>query len=191
MKRNLKPRIFFFLMIFLGLIAPRETRAQADSQQEIGRLEARVANLEHYVDSLTQNINQQFQFINNKTVKIDLFSKSFQKVETNSGIFLVSIESVKEEGNGYKFGIKIGNISNADYNGFRLRLRWGKDWDPKLFDSIAAWRNSLTGIEYKFTGRLASGNWTNALLTVTPAKWEQLRYAELEMDVEAVELISK
>ena len=179
----------FFLILTLLFFSPRAF-AQPD-QEMILQLENRVANLENYIDELTASMNQQLQFINNKTIKIDLFSKDFQAVNTNSGIFLVSVDSVKQEGAGYKFGLKIGNISPADYTGFKLRLRWGKEWTPQLFKTLTEWRNSLQGLEYSFNGKLPASSWTTVDLTVTPAEWEQLRYAELEMDVASVELISQ
>ena len=165
--------------------------AQEELKEQLLQLESRVISLEQYVDQLATGVDQQLQFANRRTVQIDLFSKSFQEVKTNAGTFLVSVAKILQKEEGYNIALKIGNISHAAYSGFKLRLRWGKAWNPQIFKTLNEWRNSLTGIEYEFSGRLNEGTWTEAELHVAPATWEQLRYAELEMDVKTVELISQ
>ena len=126
-----------------------------------------------------------------KSITIDMNYKGFQRLDTDLGSFLVSVDGITPYLNGYKLNIAIGNPSMVEFNGFTLKMQWGKAFDPNGKVTSADWKESLKSKEVKFTEHLKPGHWNKIDLALAPAKPEQLKYIEIEMEVNHVLLTSE
>jgi hypothetical protein len=171
--------------------------------QDAANLEARVAALEKYVNELTPQLNDftrglyhdldwRMKTMSDKVAVLNLVSQQFSRVSSNAGDLLVSIDRRERLGNGYRLVIKIGNPHAASFGDIRLRLYWGKNWDPKnLKPTYEEWRNSLTGAEYSFAGPLEPGMWTEVTVDLAYDSALPFEYIECEMQVGSIKLTTK
>ncbi len=162
--------------------------AQEELPAQIDYLGQRVSALEEYVTELPDGLETQMKFYTREIIKLSFSSKNYQAISTNSGTFLVAVDELKRGQDGYSLMVKVGNMSDANFQGFAIRLRWGAAWDAKGKDSYAQWRKTLTQSEFKFNGKLERGVWTPIELVLGPLIKEQLGHLEMEMDVNSVEL---
>ena len=190
---------FLFAMAMLGMCV----WCHAAQAQEAGNLESRVATLEKYVDQLAPQLNdftrglyrdldQRMKVMADKVAVMNLVSQQFSRVSSNAGDFLVSIDRRERLDNGHRLVLKIGNPHAASFGDVRLRLYWGKNWDPKnVKPSYEEWRNSLVGAEYAFAGPLEPGVWTEVTVDLTYDPALPFEYLECEMQVGSVKLMAK
>lgn len=171
--------------------------------EKTDELERRLANLEGYIQGLpTQltdfskgiysDLDQRMKFAADKVVGLNIVSKQFSKVETNAGDFLLAVDQREKTANGYRLVLKIGNPHSATYSNFKLRLFWGKNWDPSFVKpSYEEWRGSLVGAEYSFAGPAEPGVWTPVTVDLVAPAGQPFEYLECEMSVGAIELQMK
>ena len=145
-------------------------------------------SLQDYSKELQAGIEERLQDLDDRVVTLNLISKGYKKVETNSGILLISIQDVKRLNDGYRLVLHIGNPNFASYHGIKLRLRWGEKWEPGTTQSYLDWRKSLIGAEYQFNGKLDQGTWTEMSVDVSPATTKMLEHIECSMEADSVQL---
>ncbi len=160
----------------------------AFSPDAFGDLEERVHSLEEYAQRLSDGLEYQIRFMGNKTIRLSIISKNYQAIATNSGTFLVAVDDLQHTVNGYTMQVRIGNISAADFGGFKIVLRMGNLWDPKSSLTYEDWRNSLKEFEFNFQGKLSASTWTPVEIILGSIPKELLAYIEMEMTVNSVEL---
>ena len=192
-----RKQIALSVCVFFLAVSP--VLAQEDADQRISAMEARVKALEEYVEKLNTNLetfskellNQidiKVKSGNDKVVAINPVSKTFTKVETNSGMFLIAVNKFQRMEEGYRLLLNIGNPNAAQYSGMRFKLHWGKKWDADSIIKYEDWRASLMNGEYTYGGELSPGEWSEVTIDLTPAGANQLEYIELEMEVDSVQL---
>ena len=76
--------------------------------------------------------------------------QGFQRLDTELGPFLVSVEGIIPYLNGHKLSLNIGNPSMSEFNGFTLKAKWGETFKPKGEVTYADWEESLKSKEEKF-----------------------------------------
>ena len=145
-------------------------------------------NLDAYTQQLQESLDDQLAGQQDRKVILDTRSHAFQKVVTNTGIFLISVDKMEAVSNGYRLYLQIGNINYADFRNFTLRLIWGAPWNAGSKLSREQWRQSLMGAEYSFEGRLEKGKWNSVEVDLIPASAQQMEYIECEMGVASIEL---
>ncbi len=149
------------------------------------------ASLESYSKSLQQQVNSHLETLRKDSVVLDLNTQAFQSVDTNGGRFLVSVDRVEKMPSGaFRIYLNIGNINFADYNGFKIKLIWGKKFYPGFAQKMSDWRETLRGAEYTFEGALIMGSWNQVEIDIEAADSGELAHVEFEMTVLSVELQS-
>lgn len=143
-------------------------------RNDISDLDSRVAMLEISKDPY-------------KTVVLEPSEKGYQRLDSDCGIFLVSVQEVKPYLDGCKITFHIGNPSAVLYSGFRLKMRWGKRREKG--EKISNWLKQLQEKEQKFTEELKPGWWNKVVVTVSPAKPDQFGYLDLSMETDIVKLL--
>ena len=140
-------------------------------QSEIDDLSLRVLELES-----NQNLY--------KSIYLDTsHPKTYQRIETITGIFLIMFSDITPYLEGYKINLLIGNPSSAMYKGFTLKITWGKKFDSKQM-KYREWKESLKHKNFSFVDTLMSGTWNKAQVIISPAKPEELGWLALEMDTD-------
>ncbi len=150
------------------------------------------SSLNKYYLKLQDNLNQKLNSINNRVVALDTSGKTFQRLDTDAGIFLVSIEKTEKIENGIRLHINIGNINFADFTDYKIKLLWGKKWTGgELGDSYTIWRQSLVGAEFHFQGVLTKGMWNPVNLDLVPANSIDVEFVECSILVSTAILENK
>ena len=198
-------RMLLLTLLCFGMPAVVTSVVGADefTDQKIAQLEAKVAALEEYMEDLAPRLNnfskdlydtvdQRMRFSSDKVVVLNPISKKFAKIETNAGDFLIAVENMSKIRNGYRLTFRIGNPSTATFSNIKLRLLWGRRWDPKnVRPTYEDWRKSLVGAEFTFNGTLTPNAWTQVSVDATPANIRQFDHLECEMTIGSVELMSQ
>lgn len=146
------------------------------------------ASLENYSQKLQSNLDERLSGTNRQVVILNPYSKAYQSIETNTGIFLISVGKVEPLAEGIRLHLNIGNPNYADYQNFKLKLIWGSKWSGGYATTHEQWRQSLNGAEYTFQGKLEKGKWNTVTVDLNPTDGRQLGYLECEMTVSSVEL---
>ena len=186
----------YFTAIFIGflVVLPIKTAQAANAlEEQVEVLEARVQALENYIDklpstmkdfskSVTNNMDMRVKEATSDVILLNPVSNKFSKIETNVGTFLISVNRMEKTDKGYLLYLFVGNPYAIKYTGAKIRLLWGKKWDPSYAKiSFEGWRQSLTGAQYSFDGALDPGKWTEIAVDLSPV--ESLEYVECEMSV--------
>lgn len=131
-----------------------------------------------------------------KTASFDVASaKGYQRLDTTTGSFLVSLENAQPYLNGYKLTFHIGNPSAAEYEGFKLTTKWGPEMDVEKVGTddsyFEKWQAAQHEKTTSFTEQLRPGTWNRVQVVVAPATAEQLSNLELSMETNTVLLLKK
>lgn len=176
-----------------------ESRSQK-LEQEITNIQQRMSVFEQKNDFLERNNIRLEAKVDAheilehgfKTALLDPSSKGYQRIDTASGFFLISLKDIRPYLNGYKLILHIGNPSSATYSGFTLKTKWGRKFDstqtqsdPSAFDN---WEKSLQQKEAPFTEEIKPASWNKIEFIISPAKSEELGYLELSMETNIVKL---
>lgn len=145
-------------------------------EQTISEIETRVATLEFSKDPYESAVFYPS-------------SKGYQRIDTNCGYFLVSLNEIKPYADGCKVILHVGNPSMVTYSGFILKAKWGKRFEKG--EKFIDWVNSLKEKEEKFTQELSPGRWNKIELIVSPAKPEQVSYLKVSMETDVVSLLKR
>lgn len=148
-------------------------------------------SLERYSKSLQFDLENRFAALDKKKVILDPYSQSFQRVDTNTGIFLISISKVTKTDRGLRLHLNVGNPNFADYKDFKVKLFWGPAWSEGGRQSYEEWRGSLTGTEFSFKGLLQKGMWNPVEVDIGAMSERDIEYIECEMEVLSVEMSLK
>lgn len=169
----------------------RPTLADFSTQLEEGikkYTEGLENSLTDYSQALQKNLEERLQGLTYQKVYLNPSSNAFQRIETNVGSFLIAVQKISAIQNGYHLTLNIANPNYADYKDFKLRLVWGRKWEPGDAVPYEKWRQSLTGAEFSFQGALEKGVWNTVEVDLTPAQEGQLAHIECEMEVTGVEM---
>lgn len=152
-------------------------REIASLRKSLGSLNGRIFRVE-----INQNANQMVSF--------DLTSRSFQRLDTSTGSFLVSILEASPYLDGYRVVLSIGNPSFATYTGFRLTIKWNRnyDWEKYSEGSYEAWNKDLREKEVTFPDSLKPGAWNRVEVLLPSTKGDELGYFVLSMATDTVSL---
>ncbi|MEW6408644.1 MAG: hypothetical protein AB1488_00830 [Nitrospirota bacterium] len=110
------------ILLFSGYSECSEKRSSS-IEQRISDLELKIYKINLEMSDLKFKI----EMLIRKSVVLDPSSlKHYERIDTSSGFFLISLEDVTPYLDGYKLILSIGNPSSATYAGFTLRVKWGK-----------------------------------------------------------------
>ncbi len=199
MKSNKFLLIGFILLGLISVGAKDNTSSQVtgsssqDLRSRVTALEVSTrklqASMNEFSTNLVKNLDQQLQAATTKTVVLEPLSRKVTKIETNTGMFLVSVQRLDKIDKGYRLYLQIGNPNAATYGDAKIRVYWGGKWDPNLpsfpYDK---WRQSLAGAEFVYSGSLEAGTWTDIAVDLKPAEFSQVQHIECEMEVNTVKL---
>jgi len=173
---------------------PTQTeRKIADLQQQVAQLKQALARLDSNVDGLWREVLQAKAKLDAyRAVQLDLASPhKFQRIDSGTGSFLLSVEDAIAYLDGYKIRLNIGNPSAARYDGFKLKVKWSKGYDFSNFEAVSylQWQKAIREKEVSFTEALQPGTWNRVEMILSPAGADELGYLEVSLDTETVSLI--
>ena len=103
--------------------------------------------------------------------------KGFQRIDTSTGTFLISLQDVTPHLDGVKVKINIGNIQSAEYTGFTVIAEYSKRYPkyiPQKYEDNKKnredYNNSKRTKEEKFTQSLKGGAWNTVQIVLPDIK---------------------
>ena len=147
------------------------------------------SDLNAYSRQIQKNIDQRLKSIRTRVILSKPDSSTYQRIDTNTGVFLISYQKKEALKDKTRLHFNIGNPNYADYRDFKIKIFWGAPWDTK--DNAIAyevWQNSLKGIEFTFQGMLYRGTWNSIEVDLPVTRPAEMEYMECELDVLSVEL---
>ena len=119
-----------------------------------------------------------------------LDGKGFQRVESSNGTFLITLQDVTPYLSGVKVKLEIGNILNASYTGFKLKVKYGKRYPVYVPNEKIEVRktkreeyeSSIKEKEESFTQILKPATW-NSVYIVLP-NINPVDFGELTIEME-------
>src|ERR1700686_3945288 len=131
-------------------------------------LRKEVLGLRQEIDTLKEKLDLDESFLRNKqdrleTISLDLTSKTYQRLDTDNGFFLVSVSDATPYLNGYKIHLNIGNPAYATYTHYALKIRYSKlfDWSKYTEAAYNLWNKSIQEKEISYPESLQPGAWNN------------------------------
>lgn len=157
-------------------------------QQEIDDTNNKLSALEKKLDSIESTLSFYKYLIDEKqtrydTIQLDPSSHSFQRLDTDTSSFLISVEDVSPYLNGYRLKLSVGNPSNATFSGVKIKIKWGRSYDMNNFTSSTykQWLASIQDKEVPLDNPLLPGTWNSVNLDLVPAAANELGYLEISM----------
>ena len=146
------------------------------------------ASLEDYSKQLQVSIDERLNAQDKKVAILNPYARSYQAIDSNSGVFLIAIERVEPIDNGFRLHLNIGNPNYADFQNFKLKFFWGPGWGGSHVISYNQWHGQLNGAEFSFQGKIEKGMWNAMTVDLVSAEKNDLGYLECELSVSGVEL---
>jgi len=100
--------------------------------------------------------------------------EGYDVAKTKFGPLTVSTRGAMPYLDGFKVKLRIGNLTNADFNGAKLNVAWGPPFDEKNFN-FEEWSKNQKKKQIDLTTRFHSGAFTDVEITLTPAKAEEIK----------------
>ena len=164
-----------------------------EMKKKIESLTERVIALETANGGL-QNRMMSIQFAQNanQSAVLDLASHQYQRVDSSTGIFLVSVQDAVPYLDGYKILLKIGNPQFATFSGFKLKVKWNRKFDYEQYtsDSFSQWNQAMRDREIPFVDELKPGAWNTVTLVLPSTTSSQLEYFMISIETDTVSLIT-
>lgn len=98
--------------------------------------------------------------------------EGYDVAKTKFGPITVSTRGATPYLDGFKVKLRIGNLTNANFNGAKLNVSWGPPLDEK---NIEEWSKNQRKKEIDLTTRFLSGAFTDVEIALTPAKAEDIK----------------
>jgi len=132
----------------------------------------------------------------NKTATFDPSEpkSGFDKVESTSGFFLVSLQNVQPYLDGQRVTLHVGNPLSVTYSGFKIKATWSTrmpKFDPtdrQYSEKQRAWNAGKQQKEIALTQALRPGAWNTVSFVVAPAKAENFGYLEVGIETNQVRM---
>jgi len=157
--------------------------AGCTDQTQLNELRKQVKELKDQVENIDKNTFKHalklYQIKEGRQyIKLDISSKSYQKIDSDGLIFFICCNSVKPYTGGYKIVLLIGNPYVILFNGFELSIEWGRNYDSNK-DKYDEWKKSLKNKKESFTNLLLPGQWNKIELIIFPAKEDEIQYLKV------------
>jgi hypothetical protein len=124
------------------------------------------------------------------SAEFDPTNSQFQRIDSDLGIFFVSVQDVKPFGDGVRVRLHIGNPTAASYAGLKLQISYGarspkEDEDAKAWES---WYSTIKEKEESITSTIASGSWNPNYVTLPAIVPERFGYLRISLNADQLSL---
>jgi len=170
--------------------APNPIQSQVTSQGlEIATLRAKIDELQIQNTELKKQLKDDESRIDFLSTRLDskvdelqwaTFDSAvpdhYDRVDSESGSFLVSLKTVEPYLDGFKVNFEIGNLSNAVFKGFTLRFGWSSReiTDPYIYKTQT------------FTASLLPNRWNRVEVIIPNAKPSSVALITLKLSTNTV-----
>jgi len=160
-------------MAFLALGCEKKSSSPSSLQpapEKQETLEEKVKRLERELFILKMQVGN----MSGGSVEVSTEDKGYYIAQTKYGSFAVVCENVTPYLDGYKAQLSVGNLTNARFNGAKIGLHWGKDYNNSKDMSV--------------TNSFLPGRYTTVEVILTPAKPEDIKTFSVTLEFVQVAL---
>lgn len=178
-----------------------EAVAVNDTRDQIARVNAltkQVTELEAQVaDALliARRVDNEWKVerVLYQSATFDPTDSAFQRVDSQLGSFAVSVQDVRQFGDGVKIRLNLGNLSSASYAGAKLSLRYGPRYPTETaaadyWDKVIKWRDAMKSKEHTVTQDLLSGRWNPVPIVLPSIEEKNFGFLEVKVTTNTIRL---
>ncbi|MBS0524350.1 MAG: hypothetical protein JSS04_12035 [Proteobacteria bacterium] len=115
--------------------------------------------------------------------------EGYDVARTKFGPLTVSSRGAAPYLDGYKVELRIGNLTNANFDGVKLNLAWGPPGDANT--DFVQWSKAQKTKQLDLTTKLAAGAFTDVEVVLTPAKPDEIKSFTVGFELNQLELRSR
>jgi Carbohydrate esterase, sialic acid-specific acetylesterase len=161
------------LMAFLVLGCEKKSSSPSSLQPAYEKqetLEEKVKGLQRELSILKMQLGN----MSGGSVKVSTGDKGYYIAQTKYGSFAIVCGNVSPYLDGYKAQLSVGNLTNARFNGAKIGLLWGKDYNNSKDMSV--------------TNSFLPGMYTTVEVILTPAKPEDIKTFAVTLEFDQLAL---
>lgn len=171
--------------------------AKVDSlTTEVFALRTELAQAKTREDFLKSRVLRAEQLINTHAprtvVEFDPTVSAYQRIDSNMGMFAVSISDVRQFADGVRVTIKLGNLSSTTYRGVKLHLEYGprspEGKETEAPDAVAKWLEALQEREEDVAVSLLPGRWNPVQVTLPKLDAKTFGYLSVRIQANVLAL---
>ena len=193
-------RMVFLVVVSCFLISCDQLGKSGDVAQlrnDLNELRSQMSSFDSQVARISGKVELQELLRDiNRTATFDPSEPrgGFDKVESSSGFFLVSLQNVQPYLDGQRVTLHIGNPLSVTYSGFKIKATWSTRMpkfnaaDKSFAEKQKAWAVAKQQKEIALTQDLRPGAWNTVSFVVAPAKAEEFGYLEIGIETNQVKL---
>ncbi len=181
-----------FVLVCLLLVSCEKDVPASPTASDAQPPSVSVADLEKLstqIDSLQKRV----MALESGEATVSSEKEGYDIARTKFGPFTVAVGNATPYLDGYKVTLRVGNLTNANFNGVKLNIAWGI---PRLFETLndhsfkewAKWDRLLKKKEFAVTTTLESGAYTDIEVNLTPAKPEEIKSFKVSFELDQLEL---
>lgn len=177
---------------YVQTLEPSINEFSVDLQRKLsGFTNELQANVNRFTQDLDMRVDDRFIELDYRTVYLKPVAGGYQRIDTNTGTFLIGIKNIEQMKKGYRLALNIGNPNFANYSNFKIRIQWGKKWSANSNVDYNQWRASLRSAEFTYRGTLERGTWNSVDVDLVPADKSNIAHIECQMEVNSIDLIQR
>lgn len=158
----------------------------SDTTLKVQKLEESIVYMEETQRKLNQKTNElELKIDQYQSVNLDESDKGYQRLETESGFFLVKIRGNQPYLDGYKLYLEILNPNAVSYTGARVSVKWGRTYDATR-QRYSAWVASVREKTTQLPTALTPGAKMPVEVMLPRTTQEELGFMSVSMQVEGV-----
>lgn len=163
----------------------------------IAQITKQLAKVEEQSKDAQQTARRvQFAFETERTryqsAEFDPSEPAFQRIDSNTGSFAVSVDDVAQFGDGVRVRLNLGNLSSATYAGATLTLRYGPRAPPgtaeDFYSKYLEWDKALKSKEQTITADLRPGRWNPVPIILPSIDQKDFGYLEVKVATNQIKL---
>jgi len=105
---------------------------------------------------------------------VSTVEEGYDIAKTKFGPFTVSSRGATPYLDGFKVKLRIGNLTNAKFNGAKLNISWGPPYDSKKI-KYEEWKKNQKKQTFDLTNSFSPGTFNDIEIALTPAKSEEIK----------------
>jgi len=162
------------VLLVTGTLAAgcKQESTNANSQQSNAKTPSELTEQIKSLHSDIFRLQLRVSALESGEATVSTVEEGYDVAKTKFGPFTVSTRGATPYLDGFKVKLRIGNLTNANFNGAKLNIAWGPPFDEK---NVAEWSKNQKQKEIELTTRFLSGAFTDVEIALTPAKAEEIK----------------
>jgi hypothetical protein len=162
----------------LKKLKDQDDRTNADVlelKNQVDNIKARLDILEVAVSGLQQS-----------TAVLNTEGTGYAIVRTKFGPFIITVEGLSQEPDGFKLKLGIGNLTNASFKEAKIMVSWIRPYDG--MEDVNQWINSQGTKIIDLPNELLPGKNTSTEIILNPSNREDIKEVQVGLELDQIYL---